>query len=98
MKEIKISLKRLAGSFNLEVNFILQKLNQLIGIDPRIEEFIIEINNEKYILKDGLIILLPFLKLEDIEKNLFAILELMRDMEAQKFEIIKENIRKHSLT
>ncbi|MEK5481024.1 hypothetical protein [Viridibacillus sp. FSL R5-0888] len=88
MEEIKISLKKLAGSFNIEFDFILQKLNQLIGIDPRIEEFIIDINDEKYILKDGLIILLPFLKLEDSKKNLFAILALIIDMEAQKFEII----------
>lgn len=91
MEEIKISLKKLAGSLNMEFNFILQNLNQLIRTDPRIEEFIIEINDEKYILKDGLIILLLFLKLEDNGKSLFAILELMMDMEAQKFKIIKES-------
>lgn len=91
MEEIKISFKKIAESLNMEFNFILQKLNQLNRIDPRIEEFIIEINDEKYILKDGLIILLPFLKLEDNRKSLFAILDLMMDMEAQKFEIIKES-------
>ncbi|MGG0655540.1 hypothetical protein [Rummeliibacillus pycnus] len=89
--EIKISLKKLATSFNLEYGFILQKLNNLIKINADIEEFIIDVNDEKYILKDGLIILLPFLNLEDSEKSLFAILALMIDMEAQKFEITKES-------
>lgn len=93
--EVQINLEKLAKLLNLKYDYVLEKLNELIKIDFNIEGYIIDWEEDGiYLCKDGLIILLPFLKIEDSEKTLFAILNLIYDMDRQESKVNRKETKR----